>query len=55
MAPSLIERKYFLTRSNAEVLINLVNYLNDNEIEEEQLQDKNVFEDYNAQWINNQM
>uniref|UniRef100_A0ABD2XNU2 Uncharacterized protein n=1 Tax=Trichogramma kaykai TaxID=54128 RepID=A0ABD2XNU2_9HYME len=35
-------RKYFLARSNAEVLIELVNYLNDNEIEEEQLQDKNV-------------
>ncbi|XP_014227317.1 uncharacterized protein LOC106652722 [Trichogramma pretiosum] len=42
MPQTLIDRKYFLTRSSAEVLINLVNYLNDNEIEEEQLQDKNV-------------
>ncbi|KAL7305440.1 hypothetical protein TKK_0002181 [Trichogramma kaykai] len=38
----LINRKYFLSRSNAEVLINLVNYLNEKEIEEEQLEDKNV-------------
>uniref|UniRef100_A0ABD2XN88 Uncharacterized protein n=1 Tax=Trichogramma kaykai TaxID=54128 RepID=A0ABD2XN88_9HYME len=42
MPPNLIDRKYFLARSNSEVIINLVNYLNDNEIEEEQLQDKKV-------------
>ncbi|XP_014225872.2 uncharacterized protein LOC106651737 isoform X1 [Trichogramma pretiosum] len=42
MGPISINREYFLTRSSADVLINLVNYLNDNEIEEEQLEDKNV-------------
>ncbi|XP_014227312.1 uncharacterized protein LOC106652718 [Trichogramma pretiosum] len=42
MPPSPVDRKYFLARSNADVLINLVNYLSDNEIEEEQLQNKKV-------------
>ncbi|XP_014237130.1 uncharacterized protein LOC106659222 [Trichogramma pretiosum] len=45
-------REYFLTRSSADVLINLVNYLNDNEIEEEQLQDQNVLKTIMSEGMN---
>ncbi|XP_014239146.1 uncharacterized protein LOC106660600 [Trichogramma pretiosum] len=42
MSITSVKYEYFLTKIRAELLINMVDYLNLNEIEEEQLEDKNI-------------